>query len=308
MSASKKAGKRIGKSSRSTDANAVGYKRPPANTRFTKGKSGNPHGRAKGQRNVANLTKDLLNRLVRVRSGDEILEMRAIEAIFRVLANKAAQGNSRATSLVNKLREMAGFTNEITEEERQKRAMRLPRAFIGEEYHLVRAPAREKDRQRYLAMAESDEADSDVSGDSGSDDETIPPTIRAGDILAPQGKFDEALAAYRSQLALCKTELTADSSNKPAQYNFRRAVARIGLLANTLLLAGNFKQALKIADEAIAEAANGFWIAPEEPFRIPYANTGWFNLIGQPPIPCRGLVQPAQRSRWRSGNCRVRRS
>src|SRR5712692_2293823 len=123
---SKKAGRRTRKSSRSTDANAIGYKRPPTDTRFPKGKSGNPHGRPKGQRNVANLTKNLLNRPVRVRSGDETLEMRAIEAIFRVLANRAAQGNSRATSLVNKLREMAGFANEVTEEERHKRSMRLP--------------------------------------------------------------------------------------------------------------------------------------------------------------------------------------
>src|SRR6266852_2960364 len=118
MSVSKKAGGRVDKSSRSTEASAVGYKRPPTNTRFPQGKSGNPHGRPTGHRNIANLTKDLLNRPVRVRSGGETREMRAVEAIWRVLTNKATQGNSRATSLVNKLREMAGFTSEITEEER----------------------------------------------------------------------------------------------------------------------------------------------------------------------------------------------
>jgi hypothetical protein len=34
------------------------------------------------------------------------VEMRAAEAIFRVLTNKAAQGNTRAAALVEKLRDM----------------------------------------------------------------------------------------------------------------------------------------------------------------------------------------------------------
>jgi hypothetical protein len=145
------------------------------------------------------------------------------------LANKAPQGNLRGISLVNKLREMAGWTNEITEEEWQKGAMRFPRSWTHEEFDLLRAPAREKDRQKYLAMAESHEAASEFSCDAGTTAEIILPAIKAGDKLTAQGKFDAALATYRSQLALCKTELTADPNNKTAQYNFRRAVARIGL-------------------------------------------------------------------------------
>lgn len=294
MSVSKK-GRRAGKSSHSTDANAIGYKRPPTDTRFTKGKSGNAGGRPKGRRNVANLTKELLNRPVRVRSGDETLEMRAIEAIFRVLANKAAQGNSRATSLVNKLLELAGLTDEITEEERQRRGVRLPRAYSREEFDLLKAPARERDRQRYLAMAESDEAPFEPSDDVVSSADIVPPAITAGDKLANQGKFDEALTEYRSQLALCKTELGTDSGNKTAQYNFRRAVARIGLLANVLLLAGEFAQALKIADEAIAESVSGFWIVPEEPFYPSSTNTGWINLIRAHTLMFLGYVDEARK-------------
>jgi hypothetical protein len=35
-----------------TDDYEVGYKRPPRNTRFCKGQTGNPHGRPKGARNI----------------------------------------------------------------------------------------------------------------------------------------------------------------------------------------------------------------------------------------------------------------
>jgi tetratricopeptide (TPR) repeat protein len=50
-------------------------------------------------------------------------------------------------------------------------------------------------------------------------------------------------------------------------------------LADTLLLAGEFPRALKIADEAIVEAASTFWVAPEERFWYPYANTIWLHNI-----------------------------
>ena len=40
----------------------VGYGKPPKNTRFTKGVSGNPHGRPKGSRNVAAVFAKTLSR------------------------------------------------------------------------------------------------------------------------------------------------------------------------------------------------------------------------------------------------------
>src|SRR6266550_276910 len=143
MASSRKSGGDDGKRAGGTSAGAIGYKQPPANKQFTKGQSGNPHGRYKGTRNVATLTKEALNQQVRVRSGDETHEMLAVEAICRVLANKAAQGNMRAAALVDKLRNMAGTDSGFTEEERQKRGLRLPRPYQWDEFDLIRAPARE---------------------------------------------------------------------------------------------------------------------------------------------------------------------
>jgi hypothetical protein len=50
-----------------------------------------------------------------------------------------------------------------------------------------------------------------------------------------------------------KRELVADSSDQGAQERFRHAVARIGLLADTLLFAGEFARAIIMAEEALVE-------------------------------------------------------
>src|SRR5712692_6408966 len=110
-------------------ANAIGYKRPPIGTRFLKGKSGNPKGRPKGRLNVANVIKDILNEAVSVRSGDKSRSMASIEAMVRVQVNNACQGDTRALTAFMDVLEMTGRTNEMTDEERQKRALHMPRPF-----------------------------------------------------------------------------------------------------------------------------------------------------------------------------------
>ena len=268
---------RDSKSPGKTGPGAVGYKNPPADKRFKAGKSGNPRGRPKGHRNVATMTKDVLSRRVKVRSEGKTVEMRAVEAIFRVLANGAAQGNIKAASLFNRLRDMAGLGSDLTEEELQKHVMRLPRGFSSpEEMDLCWAPAREKDRQRYLAMAELDETSPDP--ETRASNAQIPPSIKAGDRLAAHRDFAKALEAYRSQIILCKEELTADASNKTAQYNFRRTVARMGLIANAHLYEGAFANALAVANEAITEGTSDFWVLPET-ITHPYHNIIWIRTI-----------------------------
>lgn len=48
----------------------VGNRRPPLETRFAKGKSGNPKGRPKGARNTATLLSDKLDEKIAVRTPD----------------------------------------------------------------------------------------------------------------------------------------------------------------------------------------------------------------------------------------------
>src|ERR1700730_10563878 len=224
----------------SEKSSAVGYKRPPARTRFPKGKSGNPKGRPKGQPSVANVIKDILNEPVSVRSGEKSRNMPSIEAMVRVQVNNACQGDKRALAAFLDVLEMTGRTKEMTDEEQQKRALHLPRPHSWEELDFLYSAARELQRQRYLAQAEYEEVQSTGSNAGGSE---IPAAIKTGDELAAQGKLKEAFAAYRDHLLSCKTQLQLGGSNKQTQKDFTRAVGRIGVLADKLLLAGQFADA-----------------------------------------------------------------
>jgi tetratricopeptide (TPR) repeat protein len=202
--------------------------------------------------------------------------MPAVEALFRVWTIKAGNGDSKAASVVNKLHEMAGLESRVAQGAPPR--IQIPRGNSPEQFDLLKAPEREKDRQKYLAMAEFYEDARVRRAEGGSIADEVPPAVKDGDRFAQQGEPDKALAAYRSQLEICKEELTADSRNKIAQYNFRRAVARIGLLADRSLLAGEHASAFSIAEEAIVAAASGFWVAPEHMY-YQLENTIWIHII-----------------------------
>src|SRR3977135_1072292 len=118
----------------SVDANGGGYTHPPVHSRCPPGTCGNKNGRPRGRRNVADLLKDTMNESVPVRSGNKTRKMPASEAMIRVLVSKAGQGDPPALRLVVDLLEMTGQTNAVTEEEREKRGMRLPRALTPKEW------------------------------------------------------------------------------------------------------------------------------------------------------------------------------
>jgi tetratricopeptide (TPR) repeat protein len=245
------------------DGSPTGFGHPPIDKRYQRGRSGNPAGRPKGRRNTANMTKDILNRPVRARMGDGPREMKAVEAIIRVLTNKATQGNPRSIALVNKLRDMAGLGEDLTDENRRDRTLRWPRSSTREEWDLRFAPARERDWQRFLAAAEIAEAGRPSDSTSLSS-EIVPSAIRTGDDHAAQGREREAMAAYWFQLDLCKAQLGKESSDKVAQYNFRRSIMRAGLLADKLLRSGAFAQSIEVATKALEQSNTEYWQVPED--------------------------------------------
>ena len=77
---------------------AVGYGKPPAHTRFRRGRSGNPGGRPRGMtagRATALALKELY-RPVTVREGDKLVKLPAIQAVLRSKVALAAKGNGPA--------------------------------------------------------------------------------------------------------------------------------------------------------------------------------------------------------------------
>lgn len=92
----------------------VGYKKPPAHTRFKSGHSGNPKGRKKGG---ANLKTDLeleLARIIAIREGDREIRMPAQRALLRSLMVHALRGNKHAVSaLLGLMARLTDFDEDV---------------------------------------------------------------------------------------------------------------------------------------------------------------------------------------------------
>ena len=78
----------------------VGYSRPPRQTRFRKGQSGNPMGRPKGVKNLATLIGQVLKEPVVVSENGRRKKITKREAMLKQLVNRAAAGEHRAIQLL----------------------------------------------------------------------------------------------------------------------------------------------------------------------------------------------------------------
>ena len=71
----------------------VGYGKPPRETRFKAGTSGNPNGRPKGSRNLAAIVINESRKKVRINGSRGSREVTLVQASVMQLANKSAQGD-----------------------------------------------------------------------------------------------------------------------------------------------------------------------------------------------------------------------
>lgn len=85
------------------DSDPVGYKRPPINTRFKPGTSGNPQGRPKGVRNFKTELREELGEIISIQDGHRELKISKQRAFIKALVTSALNGDLRATSLLASL-------------------------------------------------------------------------------------------------------------------------------------------------------------------------------------------------------------
>jgi Family of unknown function (DUF5681) len=95
----------------------VGYRKPPRQTRFTKGQSGNPRGRSPGAKNLKTLLSDALNEFVIVTENGGRRKITKREAIITQLVNRSASADFRAIKiLLDMVRDIEGQTEPASAE------------------------------------------------------------------------------------------------------------------------------------------------------------------------------------------------
>ena len=81
----------------------VGYKKPPARTRFKKGQSGNPSGRPKPATDVLSALEKTVSAPVTIERDGKTYTVSRLEAALDCLVTKASRGDTVALRLLSAL-------------------------------------------------------------------------------------------------------------------------------------------------------------------------------------------------------------
>ena len=83
-----------------SDNYEIGHGKPPKDTRFKKGQSGNPKGRPKGAKNTATVLAEELAEMIDITEGGVKKRVSKREAIIKSLVAKAAKGDLKAATII----------------------------------------------------------------------------------------------------------------------------------------------------------------------------------------------------------------
>ncbi len=93
----------------------IGYGKPPIDTRFKPGASGNPSGRPKGAKNLTTLVHEALNEPVIFAENGRRRKVSKRQAIIKQLINRSAQGDLKALQMLLGIMQEIERRHEATE-------------------------------------------------------------------------------------------------------------------------------------------------------------------------------------------------
>jgi hypothetical protein len=93
-------------------AYAVGYGRPPIESRFQPGSSGNPRGRRKGSKNLKTLIRKAMTASISIQEGTKTRRVSKIEGVVLRQLQSALKGDDRSAMAVIKMAMQMGLLEE----------------------------------------------------------------------------------------------------------------------------------------------------------------------------------------------------
>ena len=84
----------------SDKSNDVGFGKPPKNSRFKPGQSGNPKGRPKGAKGLRTELKEELSERISVTEGGSVRRVSKLRAMLKAMTAKALKGDARAANVM----------------------------------------------------------------------------------------------------------------------------------------------------------------------------------------------------------------
>jgi tetratricopeptide (TPR) repeat protein len=225
----------------SSDGKPVGYKRPPARTRFKKGRSGNPKGRPKGSESMSKLLHEVLAERVSVTQNGKVIRMNKAEALVQLTMARAIKGDTKAMDGMLAFADKMGRLDEPKEEDGEN----TPGMVLVPE----QIPDDEEWERLYGADARGEKH---LNHDQPQPRKVTKPfSIAAGDALVRERKPDEALACYHRNLAMCQAVIARDGASAEAQKNLRIVIARLVFIGLDFIWTGQYRNAISLLDQAI---------------------------------------------------------
>lgn len=90
----------------------AGYRRPPQQTRFKPGQSGNPSGRPRGTRNAKTTLANIVNEPFKVREGERVRRTNRFGAMTLAHVHKGMKGDVRSFNAVTSIMARTGLLDD----------------------------------------------------------------------------------------------------------------------------------------------------------------------------------------------------